>query len=108
VLRRRADARWRLTPEVIEECAALQRDLLLAAASLVRPGGLLVYSVCTLTPEETIGVDEFAAEHLPGFTAEAPPRRPWRVHGRGALLLPYERGTDGMFVLLLRVPGSDR
>jgi 16S rRNA (cytosine967-C5)-methyltransferase len=108
VLRRRADARWRLTPEVIEECAALQRDLLLAAASLVRPGGLLVYSVCTLTPEETIGVDEFAAEHLPGFTAEAPPRRPWRVHGRGALLLPYERGTDGMFVLLLRAPGSDR
>jgi 16S rRNA C967 or C1407 C5-methylase (RsmB/RsmF family) len=64
--------------------------------------------VCTLTPEETIGVDEFAAEHLPGFTAEAPPRRPWRVHGRGALLLPYERGTDGMFVLLLRAPGSDR
>jgi hypothetical protein len=30
------------------------------------------------------------------------------VHGRGALLLPYERGTDGMFVLLLRAPGSDR
>jgi 16S rRNA (cytosine967-C5)-methyltransferase len=104
VLRRRADARWRLTPEVIAECAALQRELVLAAAPLLRPGGLLVYSVCTLTPEETIGVDEFAAAQLPGFVAEAPPRRPWRAHGRGALLLPYERGTDGMFVLLLRAP----
>jgi 16S rRNA (cytosine967-C5)-methyltransferase len=108
VLRRRADARWRLTPEVIEECAALQRDLLLAAAVLVRPGGLLVYSVCTLTPEETTGVDEFAAARLPAFTAAAPPRRPWKVQGRGALLLPHERGTDGMFVLLLRAPGGPR
>jgi 16S rRNA (cytosine967-C5)-methyltransferase len=104
VLRRRPDARWRLTPEVIDECAALQRELLLAAAPLVRPGGLLAYSVCTLTPEETIALDRFAEEHLADFTADAPPGRPWRVHGRGALLLPQERGTDGMYLLLLRRP----
>jgi 16S rRNA (cytosine967-C5)-methyltransferase len=110
VLRRRADARWRLTPEVIDECAALQRELLLAAAPLVRPGGRLVYSVCTLTPEETLDVDEFAAEHLPRFTAEPSPahlnpKGAWREHGRGALLLPHARGTDGMYVLALRAPG---
>jgi 16S rRNA (cytosine967-C5)-methyltransferase len=109
VLRRRPDARWRLTPEVIDECAALQRELLLAAAELVKPGGRLVYSVCTLTPEETLGIDEFAAEHLPRFNSERPTlaqgREAWRMHGRGALLLPYARGTDGMYVLVLRAPG---
>lgn len=110
VLRRRPDARWRLTPEVIDDCAALQRALLLAAAELVRPGGRLVYSVCTLTPEETLAVDEFAAERLPGFAAEPSPAQlhragAWREHGRGALLLPHARGTDGMYVLVLRAPG---
>ena len=49
VLRRRPDARWRLAPAGVDELAALQRDLLAAAAPLVRPGGVLLYSVCTLT-----------------------------------------------------------
>ncbi len=44
----------------------------------------------------------------PRSARSAPPRRPWKVHGRGALLLPHERGTDGMFVLLLRAPGGSR
>ena len=55
---------------------ALQRDLLAAAAALVRPGGVLVYSVCTLTRAETVDVDEWAAQHLDGFDALAPPARP--------------------------------
>jgi 16S rRNA (cytosine967-C5)-methyltransferase len=101
VLRRRPDARWRLEPGAIEQLATLQRDLLAAAAPLVRPGGLLVYSVCTLTTEETLGVDEWAAANLPGFTPAPPPGAPWTPHGRGALLLPQAAGTDGMFVLLL-------
>lgn len=105
VLRRRPDARWRLQPEAIDELATLQRDLLAAAAPLVRPGGVLVYSVCTLTTEETIGVDDWAAAHLDGFTAVAPPAAPWRLHGRGALLLPQDAGTDGMFVLMLQRAG---
>jgi 16S rRNA (cytosine967-C5)-methyltransferase len=102
VLRRRPDARWRLQAEAIDELAALQRRLLTAAAPLVRPGGTLVYSVCTLTAAETVGVDEWAVEALPGFDALAPPGPPWRPHGRGALLLPQVAGTDGMFVLALR------
>jgi 16S rRNA (cytosine967-C5)-methyltransferase len=101
VLRRRPDARWRLEPGAIEQLATLQRDLLAAAAPLVRPGGLLVYSVCTLTTEETLGVDEWAAANLPDFTPAPPPGAPWTPHGRGALLLPQAAGTDGMFVLLL-------
>jgi 16S rRNA (cytosine967-C5)-methyltransferase len=106
VLRRRADARWRLRPEAVDELAALQRDLLAAAAPLVRPGGVLVYSVCTLTRAETTDIDDWAANALPGFTPGPAPGPPWRAHGRGALLLPQAAGTDGMFVLVLRAAAS--
>jgi 16S rRNA (cytosine967-C5)-methyltransferase len=102
VLRRRADARWRLQPDAIDELAALQRELLAAAAPLVRPGGVLVYSVCTLTDAETRAVDEWAAGALRDFRPLPPPGAPWRPHGRGALLLPQVAGTDGMYVLALR------
>jgi 16S rRNA (cytosine967-C5)-methyltransferase len=102
VLRRRADARWRLEPGAITELATLQRELLAAAAPLVRPGGVLVYSVCTLTAEETLAVDDWAATTLTDFEAQPPPGAPWNQHGRGALLLPQAAGTDGMFVLVLR------
>ncbi len=53
-LRRRADARWRVEPADIDTLAALQRRLLVAGAALVRPGGRLVYSVCTLTAQESV------------------------------------------------------
>jgi 16S rRNA (cytosine967-C5)-methyltransferase len=102
VLRRRADARWRVTEASIDELADLQRELLVRASELVRPGGALVYSVCTLTRAETVDVDEWAAEHVGGFDALAPPGPPWEPRGRGALLLPQAAGTDGMFALLLR------
>jgi 16S rRNA (cytosine967-C5)-methyltransferase len=101
VLRRRPDARWRVQPRDIVQLAALQRALLVSAARAVRPGGRLVYSVCTLTRLETLGVDAFAASELPEFVACDPPGEPWRPHGRGALLVPSAAGTDGMFVLVL-------
>jgi 16S rRNA (cytosine967-C5)-methyltransferase len=102
VLRRRPDARWRLAAAGVAELAALQRDLLAAAAPLVRPGGTLLYSVCTLTRAETVGIDDWARTALPGFTARPRPGAPWIPHGRGALLLPQAAGTDGMFVLALQ------
>jgi 16S rRNA (cytosine967-C5)-methyltransferase len=105
VLRRRADARWRLQPDAIDELAALQRELLAAAAALVRPGGILVYSVCTVTTAETLAVDEWARDALPQFRALDPLAAPWRGHGRGALLLPQDAGTDGMYVLVLEHSG---
>jgi 16S rRNA (cytosine967-C5)-methyltransferase len=102
VLRRRPDARWRVQPGDVRDLAALQQQLLEAAARAVKPGGRLVYAVCTLSNEETVGVDEWARAHLPDFEAEAPPASPWRAHGRGAILLPPDAHTDGMFVLSLR------
>ncbi len=51
-LARHPDARWRLTPRTIERAAERQQALVAAAATLVRPGGVLVYSTCSLEPEE--------------------------------------------------------
>jgi len=101
VLRRRPDARWRIDEHAIDDLARLQRELLASAAELVWPGGVLVYSVCTLTRAETVDVDDWATEHLTQFAALPPPDEPWRPLGRGALLLPQSAGTDGMFVLAL-------
>lgn len=101
VLHRRPDARWRRVPAEVSRLAALQRELLGAAVDLLRPGATLVYSVCTLTAEETLGVDAWLETALPTLTPSDPPGPPWRPHGRGALLLPQAAGTDGMFLLRL-------
>jgi 16S rRNA (cytosine967-C5)-methyltransferase len=107
VLRRRADARWRVDDAAPERLASLQRALVVAAADLVRPGGVLVYSVCTLTSVESIGVDEHLAAHRPDFEPIAPPGSPWRPWGRGAVLVPTPASVggpqaDGMCMFLYR------
>ena len=104
VLRRRPDARWRITAADVPELAALQRRLLDGAAGLLGPGGVLVYSVCTLTVEETVQIDQWLAQAHPELEALAPPEAPWAAVGRGARLLPQAAGTDGMYLLRLRRP----
>jgi 16S rRNA (cytosine967-C5)-methyltransferase len=98
-LRRRPDARWRIEETDIARLAGLQRSILLAAAEVVRPGGVLVYSVCTLTAAESI--DHPAP---PGWEPVTPPGLPWRSYGTGARLLPQDADTDGMVVLGYRRP----
>lgn len=105
VLRRRPDARWRVRAEDVPTLVRLQQRLLQAAATLLRPGGVLVYSVCTLTADETSGIDTWAVNGLPGYKALDPPAAPWEPLGRGARLLPQAAGTDGMYLLRLRAPG---
>ncbi|MCB0972200.1 MAG: hypothetical protein KDA97_11900 [Acidimicrobiales bacterium] len=95
-LRRRPDARWRIDDEAPERLAPLQARLLEAAAPLVRPGGTLVYSVCTLTAAETIAVaDGFATAHR-GWRARPLVDDRWAPWGSGGILLPQVAGTDGM------------
>lgn len=104
-LRRRPDARWRVEPAAPERLADLQGRLLAAAAPLVRPGGRLVYAVCTLTAVETTGVAAaFAAAHQ-GWEPVAIERgRPW---GSGALLLPHDHDTDGMAAFAWTAPAEE-
>jgi 16S rRNA (cytosine967-C5)-methyltransferase len=103
-LRRRPDARWRVDVADVERLAALQLELGGACIELVRPGGMFVYSVCTLTRAETSAVDEQLEILFPRLVADPPADGPWRSWGRGAILLPHVADTDGMYILRLRVP----
>ena len=78
--------------------------MLSAAVPLVRPGGLLAYSVCTLSAAETLEIDRWLAGEHPELVAEPPPGKPWEPLGRGARLLPQSADTDGMYMLLVRRP----
>lgn len=98
--RRNPEARWRLTPARLERTFALQARLLEIAAPLVRPGGRLVYAVCSLIEREGAGqVEAFLAAHA-GWTP-CPPDAPAQTHGSGTLLLPGRDGTDGFFFAAL-------
>lgn len=101
-LRRRPDARWRIGADAVDALAALQRDLVDAAVPLLAPGGVLVYSACTLTDAESLGIDEHLASRHPELEPLPPPGAPWEPHGRGARLLPQAAGTDGMVLVRLR------
>ena len=98
-LRRRSDARWRMTPRSIDELTALQGRLLAASAQLVKPGGALVYSVCTLTAAESI--DHPTPD---GFEVDSstPPVGTWRPFAQGWRVLPQDDDTDGMVLIRYR------
>ena len=102
--RRNPELRWRLTPERLNRLAALQARLLDIAAELVRPGGHLVYAVCSVLARE--GREQAAAfgERRSAFVSEAPVMNGGRVSGSGRLLTPAHDGTDGFFVARWRAP----
>ena len=90
VMRRRVDLRWRIRPEEIERLRLEQLELLRQAAPRLKPGGTLVYSTCSLEPEENAGViQQFLAEH-PLFKLE-----------KERELLPFADGVDGAYVAKL-------
>lgn len=89
-LRRRPEILGRVDVESVTRMAAAQRQMVEAAQPLVRPGGSLIYSVCTVTPEETIDVVEGRGFRSPAVVGED--------LGTGRLLAPHTTGTDAMFV----------
>jgi 16S rRNA (cytosine967-C5)-methyltransferase len=109
VLRRHPEAKWRLEPDTLETLVGLQRQLLDRLSLRVRPGGLLVYVVCTFTRAE--GADQVAAflDRHDDFTPEAPPDQtgvPWAdlLDGDGPAVqtLPHRHGCDGFYMVRLR------
>jgi 16S rRNA (cytosine967-C5)-methyltransferase len=100
-LRQHPELRWRRTPEDVPRLAALQGEILAGMAPLVAPGGVLVYAVCTGTPEETTRVvASFTVAH-PRFVVE-PLSLPC-VGDDGLLRTsPHEHGLDGFFAARLR------
>lgn len=97
-LRRRADARWRLEEDALARLADLQVRLFDAAASLVRDGGRIVYSVCTVTAAETTDVIERITQSRADLRlVEVELGHRWRRAGSGVMVLPHDHETDGMF-----------
>ncbi|MBL7076840.1 MAG: 16S rRNA (cytosine(967)-C(5))-methyltransferase RsmB [Kiritimatiellae bacterium] len=90
VLRRRPDARWRFDPQRLANTVALQHALLDRTAQLVKPGGRLVYSTCSLEPEENQDQVQGWLEENDRFTMEA-----------SKTLFPPETQTDGAYAAAL-------
>lgn len=104
-LRRRPDAKWKKTPEQLRELVALQRQLLDAAATIVAPGGALIYSTCSLEPEENEEqIEEFLSRQV-DWKVEVPDQSTLTAVGspsRWIQTLPHRHGCDGMFAAKLR------
>ena len=100
-LRRNPEARWRLTPDRLNRLTDLQAHVLALGARLVKPGGTLVYAVCSLIAAE--GTEQIAAflEKENDWLAEDLDSLPGRQEGAGRRLSPAHDGTDGFFIARL-------
>jgi 16S rRNA (cytosine967-C5)-methyltransferase len=102
--RRNPEGRWRLTPERLERLVGLQRRLLEIGAELVKPGGRLVYAVCSLLSREGAGQIDRFLEHRSSWISQETPIAGGRSDGAGRLLTPGHDRTDGFFVARLGRP----
>lgn len=115
VIRRRPELRWRQSPGNIRQLAHLQREILTAAARLVKPGGVLVYSTCTTEPEENqenirwflnshsnFRLD-YASRFLPESAVSLQAAKVFLPGADGDFLQlwPHRQGTDGFFIARL-------
>ena len=96
--RRNPEARWRLTQERLDKLVETQRHILNVAAELVRPGGTLVYIVCSVLDDEGPGQVQAFLDGFPGWTVEALALGAGRPRGAGIRLTPLADSTDGFFV----------
>ena len=96
---RNPDMRWRTEAGAVAAKAALQHTLLDGAAQSVRPGGTLVFAVCTVTAAETTAVTEAFARAHPEFQPEAAPHPLTGVLQPGVFWVwPWAGPCDGMFI----------
>ncbi|MFZ5597432.1 MAG: 16S rRNA (cytosine(967)-C(5))-methyltransferase RsmB [Bacillota bacterium] len=113
VIRRKPDSRWRKTPEGIAEITSLQRKMIMSVARCVRPGGVFVYSTCSVLREENIDQVEFLLKSGLNFHLESLNGLLSReLAGGGELargfiqLFPHINGTDGFFMARFRLAGQ--
>jgi 16S rRNA (cytosine967-C5)-methyltransferase len=98
--RRSPDLRWRMTPARAAQIVALQAHILGYAQALVKPGGRLVYAVCSVRDAE--GATQVAA--LASKWRSITDAQIGRARGAGRLLTPFHDDTDGFFVAAFRKP----
>ncbi len=105
-LHRHADARWRQTPASVQELSLLQTELLSHTATLVKPGGVLVYSTCTLHPAENEEVitrfldanPDWQIQHLDSNS----PYISYSTSSGWLKVWPHQQDMDGFFMVYLR------
>ncbi len=103
VLRRRIEAKWRSSPEGILNLKKLQLELLKSCAKFLKRDGILVYSTCTLAPEENEEVIEKFLEEVQGFKVDFPPFAKDFLTEDGFLrTFPHRHKMDGIFLARLR------
>lgn len=111
VIRRKPDLKWAKKPEDVTEIAGVQRTLLDSVSGLLKPGGLLVYSTCTIEPREnTEMVTSFLSRHPEFELADEPIS--WKERGAlaaaagrveaGLQILPQDAHSDGFYIARLR------
>ena len=103
IIRKKPDIRYK-DPDTMQQLPALQLEILKNQANYVKPGGLLMYSTCTLVRKENEGVVEKFLKARPDFTLEPLPlKAPFSKNESGMLcLVPGEYDTDGFFISRLR------
>lgn len=102
--RRNPEGRWRLTSERLDRLVGVQARLLDIAAELVRPGGRLLYAVCSLLSREGAGQIADFLSRRSSWISEETAIANGRLDGAGRLLTPGHDGTDGFFVARLKRP----
>lgn len=104
VLRRKPDSRWNKTENLLAELPALQLEILNSAALAVKKGGVLVYSTCTIMPEENINVVNAFLKNHPEFTLDDVHKfLPFKHKSKDKTLqlMPHIDRTDGFFIARL-------
>ncbi|MEA5583514.1 16S rRNA (cytosine(967)-C(5))-methyltransferase [Nodularia harveyana UHCC-0300] len=102
-LHRHADARWRQTPESVQQLSSLQAELLSHTSELVKPGGVLVYATCTLHPAENEDVISTFLAHHPHWQIQPPISDSAYSTPQGWLKVwPHRQNMDGFFMVRLR------
>jgi 16S rRNA (cytosine967-C5)-methyltransferase len=111
-LQARPDLRWRVTPARVSQLAALQAKILDAGAHALRPGGVLVYSTCTISPSENeLLLERFLAQNHDFALEDLTNEQQIHTHPRAPKLLltmPHRDHTAGFFIARMRRMGQPR
>lgn len=103
VLRRKPDSRWRKTQQLLKELPELQLEILKSGAACVKPGGILVYSTCTIAREENQAVvEKFLKDNAEFQLEHTGSRLPVPREDAMVQLYPQRDGTDGFFIACMR------
>ncbi|WP_434750356.1 16S rRNA (cytosine(967)-C(5))-methyltransferase RsmB [Paenibacillus amylolyticus] len=107
VIRRKPDVKWTKSASDIEDISILQRELLDGVAPLLKPGGILVYSTCTIEAAENEGmIADFLSRHpeyqaIESSTWSQPETENWKAANGGIQILPQYAHSDGFYIARL-------